>query len=62
MKQVSVSFRVSTELKRQMKEIDINWREFAIECIQKKLDEIKSQEARDKLNETKTEQEKKSSG
>lgn len=46
-----ITVKVPTDLKKKMKEIDVNWSEFIRECVQKKIDEQKMKEAAAKLDE-----------
>ncbi len=45
-----VNVRVPEELKRKMKQIKVNWSEYIRECVQKKIDEQKMEEASSKLD------------
>ena len=52
MEQVEViTVKVPKELKRNMKQVNVNWSEYIRQCIQKKIDQQKMQTASDKLDE-----------
>ncbi len=52
MEQVEViTVKVPKELKKQMKQVNINWSQYIRECVQKKIDEQKRREASAKLDE-----------
>lgn len=52
MEQVEViTVKVPKELKRDMKQVDVNWSEYIRQCIQKKIDQQKMKAASDKLDE-----------
>ncbi len=46
-----ITVKVPNELKKKMKQIDVNWSEYIRECVQKKIDEQKMKEASAKLDE-----------
>lgn len=46
-----ITVKVPNELKKKMKQIDVNWSEYVRECIQKKIDEQKMIAASTKLDE-----------
>lgn len=52
MEQVNViTVKVPSELKKKMKQVQINWSEYIRECVQKKIDEQKLRAASEKLDE-----------
>lgn len=52
MEQVDViTVKVPKELKKNMKQVKINWSEYIRECVQKKIDEQKMRAASAKLDE-----------
>ncbi len=46
-----ITVKVPSELKKQMKRVDVNWSQYIRECVQKKVDEQKRKEAAVKLEE-----------
>jgi post-segregation antitoxin (ccd killing protein) len=46
-----ITVRVPSELKKNMKQVKVNWSEYVRECIQKKIDEQKLRAASEKLDE-----------
>jgi hypothetical protein len=46
-----ITVKVPDDLKRKMKQVNINWSEYIRECVQKKVDEQKMKEASAKLDE-----------
>lgn len=46
-----ITIKVPNELKKKMKQVDINWSQYIRECVQKKIDEQKMKEASAKLDE-----------
>ncbi len=46
-----ITIKVPAEMKKQMKQIDVNWSQYIRECIQKKVDEQKRRAASAKLDE-----------
>ncbi len=46
-----ITIKVPGEMKKQMKQIDVNWSQYIRECIQKKVDEQKRRAASAKLDE-----------
>jgi conjugal transfer/entry exclusion protein len=46
-----ITVKVSSELKKKMKQVDVNWSEYIRECVQKKIDEQKQRAASKKLDE-----------
>jgi hypothetical protein len=46
-----ITVKVPNELKKKMKQVDINWSQYIRECVQKKIDEQKMKEASAKLDE-----------
>ena len=46
-----ITVKVPNELKKKMKQIDVNWSEYVRECIQRKIDEQKMRAASIKLDE-----------
>lgn len=52
MDQVNViTVKVPSELKKEMKQVKVNWSEYIRECVQKKIDEQKMRAASAKLDE-----------
>jgi post-segregation antitoxin (ccd killing protein) len=52
MEQVDViTVKVPHELKKKMKQVDVNWSQYIRECVQKKIDEQKRRAASAKLDE-----------
>jgi len=52
MKQVEViTVKVPSELKKQMKQVDVNWSQYIRECVQKKINEQKRRAASQRLDE-----------
>ncbi len=45
-----ITVKVPDDLKKKMKQIDVNWSEYVRECIQKKIDEQRMKEASAKLD------------
>ncbi|MGD0995089.1 MAG: hypothetical protein ABR909_06140 [Candidatus Bathyarchaeia archaeon] len=51
-KQVDViTVKVPSELKKQMKQVKVNWSQYIRECVQKKIDQEKMRAASEKLDE-----------
>lgn len=46
-----ITVKVPKELKKNMKQVKINWSEYIRECVQKKIDEQKMRAASAKLDE-----------
>jgi post-segregation antitoxin (ccd killing protein) len=46
-----ITVKVPNELKKEMKQVDVNWSKYIRECVQKKIDEQKMKEASVKLDE-----------
>ena len=46
-----ITVKVPNELKKKMKQVNINWSQYIRECVQKKIDEQKMKEASAKLDE-----------
>ena len=46
-----ITVKVPRELKKKMKQVDVNWSEYIRECVQKKIDEQKLRAASEKLDE-----------
>jgi len=52
MEQVEViTVKVTSELKKQMKQVNVNWSQYIRECVQKKINEQKMRAASAKLDE-----------
>jgi conjugal transfer/entry exclusion protein len=52
MEQVEViTVKVTSELKKQMKQVDVNWSQYIRECVQKKINEQKRRAASQRLDE-----------
>ena len=52
MEQVEViTVKVPSELKKQMKQADVNWSQYIRECVQKKINEQKRRAASQRLDE-----------
>jgi post-segregation antitoxin (ccd killing protein) len=52
MEQVEViTVKVPSELKKQMKQVDVNWSQYIRECVQKKINEQKRRAASQRLDE-----------
>lgn len=49
-----INVKVPEELKRQMKQVKVNWSEYIRECVQKKIDEQEMKAASAKLDEIRT--------
>jgi len=49
--QTVITVKIPQEMKKKMKQIDVNWSEYIRECVQKKIDQEKKIEAFDKLDE-----------
>ena len=49
--QTVITVKVPQEMKKKMKQIDVNWSEYIRECVQKKIDQEKKIAAFDKLDE-----------
>jgi len=47
----AITVKVPNELKKKMKEINLNWSEYVRDCIQKKIDEQRMKAASAKLDE-----------
>lgn len=45
-----VTVKVPRELKKRMKQIDMNWSQFIRECIERKMDEQRTREASRRLD------------
>ncbi len=51
MEQVDViTVKVPSELKKKMKQIEVNWSQYIRECVQKKINEQKMRAASEKLD------------
>jgi hypothetical protein len=46
-----ITVKVPAELKKKMKQINVNWSEYIRQCIRRKIDQQKRQSASDKLDE-----------
>jgi Arc/MetJ-type ribon-helix-helix transcriptional regulator len=46
-----VTVKVPDQMKKKMKQINVNWSEYIRECVQKKIDEQKKKDASAKLDE-----------
>ena len=46
-----ITVKVSEQLKKDMKKVDVNWSEYVRQCIQKKISQQKMKEASDELDE-----------
>lgn len=46
-----ITVKVPVELKKEMKQVNVNWSEYIRECVQKKIDEQKMKEASAMLDE-----------
>jgi len=46
-----ITVKVSEQLKKDMKKVDVNWSEYVRQCIQKKINQQKMKEASDELDE-----------
>ena len=46
-----ITVKVPNELKKKMKQVNVNWSQYIRECVQKKIDEQKMKEASAKLDE-----------
>jgi Arc/MetJ-type ribon-helix-helix transcriptional regulator len=51
MTQAVISVKIPEEMKKNMKQVSVNWSEYIRECVQKKLDYEKMKAASDKLDE-----------
>ena len=49
--QTVITVKIPQEMKKKMKQIDVNWSEYIRECVQKKIDQEKKIAAFDKLDE-----------
>ena len=49
--QTVITVKIPEEMKKKMKQIDVNWSEYIRECVQKKIDQEKMKAASDKLDE-----------
>jgi len=47
----AITVKVPSELKKKMKQVEVNWSEYVRECIQKKIDEQRMKAASAKLDE-----------
>jgi post-segregation antitoxin (ccd killing protein) len=46
-----ITVKVPSELKKQMKQVDVNWSQYIRECVQKKINEQKRRVASQRLDE-----------
>jgi post-segregation antitoxin (ccd killing protein) len=46
-----ITVKVPADLKKQMKQIDVNWSQYIRECVQKRINDQKRKDAFDKLEE-----------
>lgn len=46
-----ITVKVPSELKKKMKQVNVNWSEYIRACVQKKIDEQKLRVASEKLDE-----------
>jgi hypothetical protein len=46
-----ITVKVPASLKKQMKQVDVNWSQYIRDCVQKKINEQKRKDAFDKLDE-----------
>ena len=46
-----ITVKIPTELKKEMKQVKVNWSQYIRECVQKKIDEQKILAASSKLDE-----------
>jgi hypothetical protein len=51
MNQSAITVKIPSEMKKGMKQVDINWSEYIRICVQKKLNEQKRKKAFEKLEE-----------
>ena len=51
MTQRAITVKIPEEMKKGMKQVDVNWSEYIRKCVQKKLDEQKRRKAFEKLEE-----------
>ncbi len=49
--QTVITVKIPKEMKKKMKQIDVNWSEYIRECVQKKIAQEKKRAAFDKLDE-----------
>lgn len=49
--QTVITVKIPQEMKKKMKQIDVNWSEYIRECVQKKIDQEKMRAASEKLDE-----------
>jgi hypothetical protein len=49
--QTAITVKIPEEMKKKMKQIDVNWSEYIRECVQRKIDQEKMKAASDKLDE-----------
>jgi Arc/MetJ-type ribon-helix-helix transcriptional regulator len=49
--QTVITVKIPEEMKKKMKQIDVNWSEYIRECVQKKIDEHRMRAAFEKLDE-----------
>jgi hypothetical protein len=49
--QTVITVKIPEEMKKKMKQIDVNWSEYIRECVQKKIDQEKMKAASHKLDE-----------
>jgi Arc/MetJ-type ribon-helix-helix transcriptional regulator len=49
--QTVITVKIPEEMKKKMKQIDVNWSEYIRECVQKKIDEQRMRVAFEKLDE-----------
>jgi hypothetical protein len=47
----AITIKIKSKTKAEMKEVDINWSEYLRQCIQKRIDQQRRQEASDALDE-----------
>jgi len=51
MTQTVFTVKISEKLKKEMGEIDVNWSEYFLDCLQEKVDQHKIKAASDKIDE-----------
>ena len=51
MTQAAFTVKIPEEMKKGMKQIDVNWSEYIRQCVQKKIDEQKRRKAFEQLEE-----------
>ncbi len=49
--QTIITVKIPKEMKKKMKQIDVNWSEYIRECVQKKINQEKMKAAFEKLDE-----------